>query len=610
MLLTLAMLASCAAPQPVPDATAPPPVGAVEAPPVDTEGPLNEAAVSGVTDPDLRRLLHDHWEHTMASSPVWATRLGDHRFDDQIQDTSPDARELSRIARDVFLMRARLLSPAEPVDQVTLALFIASLEDSASTDACATHQWGLSARHNPLVDATSMADAHPLDTPGDAANLLARFGGLPALFEAAERDLREGIAAGRTPEAEAVRRVLEQVEGELALPPDERALTEAARRDVDWEGYAAWSVELSAAVDAALPTVAAYASFLRDELLPVARPPERGGVVNLPDGEVCYQALLRSYTTLPDATAESVHQLGLDELEGIHAEFRVLGASALDAGELPVLFERMRTDPALYFTSADEVQAAAEDALARAEAALPGFFGRLPQAECGVDRIPDHEAPYTTIAYYQPLSPDGARPGVYYVNTYAPETRPRHEAAVLAFHESIPGHHLQFAIANELPALPAFRRHMGMTAFVEGWALYIERLADEMGLYQDDLDRLGMLSFDAWRASRLVVDTGIHAFGWSREEAEVFMRENTPLPLNNITNEVDRYVTWPGQALAYKTGQVEIRRLRADAESRLGDDFDLAAFHDEVLGGGAVSLPVLRDRIEAWVQARSAASGG
>jgi len=609
MILALAMLVGCAAPQPAPPVSAAASAGGAmnseEVAPMDAEGTLNEGAVSGVGDAALRALLHDHWERTMSRSPVWATRLGDHRFDDQIHDTSRGARAADRAARDAFLARARGLSPASESDRVTLAMFITSLEDDAATDACATWQWGLSARHNALVSATSMSDAHPLDTPEDAANLLARFQQLPALFEAAERDLREGINAGRTPEAEAVRRVLAQVEAELALPPGERALTEATRRSVDWEGYAAWSAELSAVVEAAQPTVASYAGFLRDELLPAARPLEKGGVLHLPDGEVCYQALLRSYTTLSGATAEGVHQVGLDELEGIHAEFRELGARALGTDNLAAIFERMRTDQALYFSDADEVQAAAVDALDRARAALPGFFGRLPQADCGVAPIPAHEAPYTTIAYYQPLAPDGSRPGVYYVNTYAPETRPRHEAAVLAFHESIPGHHLQFAIANELPALPAFRRHMGMTAFVEGWALYIERLADEMGLYRDDLDRLGMLSFDAWRASRLVVDTGIHAFGWSREEAEVFMRENTPLPLNNITNEVDRYVTWPGQALAYKTGQIEIRDLRADAESKLGDAFDLADFHDQILGGGAMSLPLLRDRIEAWV-----ASGG
>jgi uncharacterized protein (DUF885 family) len=233
-------------------------------------------------------------------------------------------------------------------------------------------------------------------------------------------------------------------------------------------------------------------------------------------------------------------------------------------------------------------------------------FGRLPQAQCVVERIPELLAPYTTIAYYGRPAPDGSRPGRYYINVHEPQTRPRHEAEVLAFHEAIPGHHLQIAIAQELGELPAFRRAMGATAFVEGWALYSERLADRMGLYSSDLDRMGMLSFDAWRAARLVVDTGIHSQGKSRAWAIEFMLKNTPLAANNIDNEVDRYITTPGQALAYKTGQLEIRALRAEAEAALGEHFDEARFHDAVLGGGATTLPLLRQRIEAWVVSESA----
>jgi uncharacterized protein (DUF885 family) len=266
-----------------------------------------------------------------------------------------------------------------------------------------------------------------------------------------------------------------------------------------------------------------------------------------------------------------------------------------------VIFERLRTDDALFFDSAEEVESKARSALAAAQTAMPDFFGRLPVAECVVEPIPDYEAPYTTVAYYRSATP-GERPGTYFINIYAPETRPRHEAEVLAFHESIPGHHLQIAIAQELSEVPAFRRHGGFTAYVEGWALYTERLADEMGLYTGDVDRLGMLSFDAWRAARLVVDTGVHHKGWSREQAVAFLVENTPLATNNIDNEVDRYITWPGQALAYKTGQIEILRMRRQAEEALGSDFDIKAFHDVVLGAGAVPLPVLDARVAAWVE--------
>lgn len=322
----------------------------------------------------------------------------------------------------------------------------------------------------------------------------------------------------------------------------------------------------------------------------------------LPLGEACYAGLIAQHTTLP-LTADEVHATGLAEIAKIHDEFRALGSTVFGTNDLQEIFARLRTDPTLYFESEEEVEAAAEDALARAAEVMPQWFGTLPEAPCEVERIPDYEAPYTTIAYYRPGAADGSRPGAYFVNTYAPETRPRHEAEVLAFHESIPGHHLQIAIAQELDAVPAFRRHGGKTAFVEGWALYTERLADEMGLYSGDVDRFGVLSFDAWRAGRLVVDSGVHAKGWSRGQAESWLLENTPLAPNNIENEVDRYIAWPGQALGYKIGQIEVWSLRREAEAALGEGFDVAAFHDVVLDAGPVTLPVLRARVRGWIDA-------
>jgi uncharacterized protein (DUF885 family) len=245
--------------------------------------------------------------------------------------------------------------------------------------------------------------------------------------------------------------------------------------------------------------------------------------------------------------------------------------------------------------------AAAQDALDRAKAAIPRFFSVLPRTDCVMRETPTYEAPYSTIAYYRQPHYDGTKPGEYFVNTYQPETRPRFELEALTWHESVPGHHLQIALAQELGALPMFRKLDGSTAFIEGWALYTERLAEEMGLYTADLDRIGKLSYDAWRASRLVVDTGIHALGWTRAEAEAFMRAHTALTFVNISNEVDRYIGWPGQALAYKVGQLEILKLRREAEAALGGKFDLKGFHAVVLGAGPVTLPVLGDRVRAWM---------
>jgi uncharacterized protein (DUF885 family) len=247
----------------------------------------------------------------------------------------------------------------------------------------------------------------------------------------------------------------------------------------------------------------------------------------------------------------------------------------------------------MYFGSRQEVFAKAETALDRARAAIPGWFGILPVSACVVVPIAEHEEKHSTIAYYRQPAVDGSRPGQYYINTSEPETRPRYEAEALAYHESIPGHHLQIAIAQELTGLPDFRRHLGPTAFFEGWGLYTERLADEMGLYSGDLDRIGVLSFDAWRACRLVVDTGIHALGWTRRQAIDFTLEHTALAENNVSNEVDRYIVWPGQALAYKIGQLELLRMRDEARRDLGPAFDIRAFHDAVLGNGALGLKPL-----------------
>jgi len=280
---------------------------------------------------------------------------------------------------------------------------------------------------------------------------------------------------------------------------------------------------------------------------------------------------------------------------------RALGKTALGTDSLAEIRRRLLGDPSLKFKTRDEVEASARATLARAAAAEPRFLGHLPKRPCIVKRIDAFEEKDSPAAYYRPASIDGSRPGAYYINTYAPETRPRHEVEALAFHESIPGHHIQIALAQELTGLPEFRKHLGVTAFVEGWGLYAEGLADELGLYSGPLERLGRLSFSAWRAIRLVVDTGVHALGWSRARAIAFMEDNAALSRDNVVNEVDRYIAWPGQALAYKLGELEIRRLRADAQKRLGAAFDLRAFHDALLGAGAVSLPVLRAQIEAWV---------
>ncbi|MFT5682827.1 MAG: hypothetical protein ACI8RZ_003751 [Myxococcota bacterium] len=576
-----------------------------EAAPAVELASLSADAIGGTTDPILAQLLHDHWEDTLTRSPVWATQLGDHRFDDRISDGSLAGRAADRAARDAFLVRARALEkPQIPADQQSLGLFAFSLEQDVARDVCDSGLWSLSARSNALVRFSHLPEAHTVTSGDDGRNLLARYRAIPGAIAADMERLSAGLDAGKVANATSVSKVLEQLSAQLDQPVEDWPLhAPITVEHADWnpEEQVRYRTGMSRATDDIVTAIQGYHDFIAERILPAAEQRTAEGLTGLPDGAACYEALVGNYTTLP-LTAGQIHEIGLDELEAIHEEFRQTGARALGTDDLGAIFSRLRTDPALYFTTEQEVEDKAVAALDAARTAMPAFFGRLPQAEAVVRRVPDHEAPFTTIAYYRQPSPDGSKPGEYFVNTYAPATRPRHEAEVLAYHEAIPGHHLQIAISQELPALPAFRRYDGQTAFVEGWALYTERLADEMGLYSSDLDRLGMLSFDAWRASRLVVDTGVHHLGWSREQAEAFLLENTPLAENNIVNEVDRYISWPGQALAYKIGQLQIRKLRRQAEAALGEDFSLSDFHDVVLGAGAIPLPLLESHVRAWIE--------
>lgn len=569
-----------------------------------TPSPIDPAAVAGVTDPTLRTLLNDHWADAMRRSPTGATALGDHRFDALLPVIGPEATVAAIAARNGFLERSRAipLDALSPSDRLTATLFTDKLASDAATDICHTEQWELSGRTSPLVDINGLAEATPIGTPVDGQNYVARLRQAGPYVDGAIANLRAGIAAGRTPTLASAQLVLTQVNDQLAQPDAAWVLaTPASAPHTDWSAsdVAAFADGVTGAIPGVRDAYQKFQMFLTAELLPAARPESRAGTLYLPDGATCYAALIRSETSLP-LTPTEVHQTGLDALDGIHEEMRTLAQKLFGIEELPALLTRLRTDPSLYFKDGAEIQAAAEHCLARSTAAMPRFFGRLPKAPCSVKPIPDYEAPYTYIAYYNPMVP-GERGGEYRINLSRPETRARFEMEALTWHESIPGHHLQIAIAQELPDMPAFRKNLSTTSFVEGWALYTERLAEEMGLYSGDLDRLGMLSFDAWRASRLVVDTGIHAKGWTRAQAETFMLENTALAANNIHNEVDRYITWPGQACAYKIGQIEVWNLRREAERRLGAQFDLKAFHDVVLGQGAVTLPVLRAQVEAWI---------
>jgi uncharacterized protein (DUF885 family) len=565
-------------------------------------------AAAGVQDKAFRDLLIDQWTWTMRHAPEWATALGEHAMDDQVSARSIAAAEEGDAARGGFLRRANALSGTltDARDAMFLDVFVQTLQSQVDTAVCHDESWSFSPRMNPMADLFDAVELQPVDTDAQADALLRRLTAFRGALADHQAALKVGVAQGRVVNRTSAERTLAMVDAQLAKSTIDWSFANKGPTEPSAPRLTEWPSRLHGTIDGTVrPALTDYAGFLRDVILPAARPDDHPGLSGLPDMQGCYAALVRHYVTR-DLSPADLHQTGLDQMAKVHAEIADVGERVFGTRDVPTILARLRDDPSLRFRNADEIVASAVTALARAQSAVPKVFGHLPKTPCGVEVIPDYAAPYTTIAYYQQPNPDGSKQGSYFVNTHEPTTRARFESEVLAFHESVPGHHLQIATAYELPAAPAFHRYDGATAFVEGWGLYSERLADELGLYSSDLTRLGMLSFDAWRAARLVVDTGLHAQGWSRAQAEAYLRDNTALAEQNVVNEVDRYVTWPGQALAYKTGQIELLALRAEAQARLGDRFDLSAFHDVILGEGALPLDVLRARVERWITA----SGG
>ncbi len=556
----------------------------------------------------LTALAAEAWDSHMAAHPVYATTLGDRRFDDRLRPNGPGALEADGQRLIGWLNAAEAIdaNALEPGDCVTRAALADFLRSELDVVDSGVEAWSVDPLDGPQVSFLNVPSFQPLRTPNDGRAMVDRWQAMgpwiEQLVETSRTALGRGIAA---PQA-LVRSVVAELDDLLARPvADWPLLSPIETLPSDWPiaTREAFARDLAAAVDDRIrPAFERYRSFLLDEVRPVARGDDRPGLVSIPDGDDAYTHLVRAHTTL-DLSPEAIHEIGLAETARIDDEFVELGSRLFGTRNRAAVITRLRTDPALHFATPAEVFGVAEASLARANATIGSWFGRLPNAPCVVVAMGEHEAKHSTIAYYRQPAADGSRPGSYYINTSEPTTRPRYEAETLAFHEAVPGHHLQIAIAQELAGLPAFRRLAGPTAYIEGWGLYSERLSLEMGLLSGELDRFGILSFDAWRACRLVVDTGLHALGWSRDEAIAFMVEHTALAPNNIANEVDRYLAMPGQALAYKLGQREILRLRDEALAALGDRFDIRAFHDTVLGQGAVGLATLGGSVAAWISA-------
>jgi uncharacterized protein (DUF885 family) len=432
----------------------------------------------------------------------------------------------------------------------------------------------------------------PLDTEERRQGYLTRLRGLPDMLATVAQRQTDGVRQGRT----SVARLVEAAIAQLDLMLNDPTVGAIARSDVEGP----FAEKVSAVLDThARPALAAYRDALRTAVLPAARDDEHPGICFLPDGEAMYRALTREHTSM-SYTPDELHAMGLEIVDQVLEEMVETGSGLFGTTDVPEIFQRL-ADPSLRYRSREEMLEHARRVVAAAEAEAPNWFATVPDMACEVAPVPEAEEVGMTSAYYMPGAIDGSRPGTYYLNTSQPEERHRYGAEDIAFHEAVPGHHFQLTIAMESKDLAPARQVLYETACAEGWGLYSERLADEMGLYTDDLARMGLFAADAWRASRLVVDTGLHAMGWSRQRAIDWMSAHTPLPPLEVEAEIDRYISFPGQALAYMVGRREIVRLRAEATAALGGRFDLREFHDLVLRAGILPLPALARTVERWV---------
>jgi len=567
--------------------------------------PANDA------DARFARLAADEWAWRLGQFPQLATSVGVGLHDDRLErvDAASRAARLTRW-RDTREALAAIpvgeMSAAARIDRAVfenqLHGFIAAIESHADRMPLNSD----SSFYAPLAD---LCDAQPLRDTADHRRFIARLADIPRFMREHIALMREGLATGYTvPQVvlEGRDQPLAAIAGATdasvtpfwrpfaALPPgiaaqEQRALQDEARRVIS---------------EQVLPAYGELLTFMREVYVPGAR--KTTAACDLPDGDAFYAAQIRHYTTLP-LTADAIHERGLREVARILEEMHQVKAGAGFAGDLPAFLHFLRTDAQFYARSPQELLAQASWIAKRIDGLLPKFFGVLPRQPYGVAPVPDDIAPFYTTGRYVPAPQPTSCAGMYWVNTHALQSRPLYTLPALTLHEAVPGHHLQIALAGELGEQPPYRRHGFVDAYGEGWALYAEHLGSEMGVYLTPYEQFGRLTYEMWRAARLVVDTGLHARRWSREDARAYLLAHTALSAHEVATEVDRYISWPGQALSYKIGEITLRELRVRAEQHLGARFDLRAFHDAVLGLGSVPLGVLEQQVDAWISARLAA---
>ena len=564
----------------------------------------------------LHKLFESDWERRLQEEPARASRLGDHRYNDRWPDLSEPAMA-RRHQADRAVMAALLeidRSKLDALDQVNYDLFRRNLQNRldihrfgrqplyGSNERVAMNQ------RDGIQTAYDLAESLNFSKEQDYRDWITRLQRFGVYVDQTIGLFQESIDRGIVQPRIIVERIREQLPPLLTQDPADSPFYSPFRsmsEGVDPRTRDALRAEAAAAIShVVVPAYRRFAAFLDQTYLPTARASFGAGVE--PEGQAFYANQIRYFTT-KELSPEEIHKIGFSEVARIRGEMDALIERIGFDGDFEDFLSFLRTDSQFYYNTPEALFDAYLATSKRIDPELVKLFGRLPRMPYGLRPIPAAVAPHTTTAYYSAPADDGSRAGFYYVNLYQPETRPKYEIEVLTVHEAMPGHHLENALTMELGQLPDFRRHDYLTAFSEGWALYTESLGEDLGLYRDPYSKFGQLTYEMWRAVRLVVDTGIHAFGWERQRAIDFFKANAAKTEPDIINEVDRYISWPGQALAYKIGELQIKRLRAEAEAALGEDFDVRAFHDQLLATGPVPLALMERGTRRWIQAQAEA---
>jgi len=557
----------------------------------------------------LLKMFDTVWQEDLVDDPLMATQLGDARYNDKLPDMSVEGldrrnkKNFSRLQSLAKMNRDKL----EKADQLNYDLFYREIKNRIDEYQFKPWAYAINTYSGPQL-LSQVSEYAPFKTVKDYDNWIARVNASGVYVDQWIALLTAAAAEHRTQPRIVVNKVLDQIKGQLVTDAEASPFY-APFKSMPAGIPAADKDRLTAAgklavQSVAIPAFQRFDKFFREIYLPASR--DSIGISDTPDGDLYYRNRIKLYTTIDNMDAGRIHNLGLDEVKRIRAEMEKTLEGINFLGTLEQFLAFIRTDPRFFYKSSDELFAAYQKTARGIEPQLSKLFGHLPKTSFDIKPISDLTAPTTTTAYYMPGSMDGSRQGVFYVNLYKPESRPMWEVEALTAHEAVPGHHLQTALQYEITGMPQFRRYAGYSGYVEGWALYAESLGYELGLYQDQFSKMGQLNYEMWRAVRLVVDTGMHQFKWTRDQAIYYFKQNTGKSDLDIQNEVDRYISWPGQALAYKLGQLKIQSLRDEAQKALGDRFDIRAFHDKLLGMGALPLSVLEVEMRAWITEQSA----